>query len=116
MFGWLWKKRVHEPLAVGALLGASASFHTMWILNLLRYRVPSLDETLLIAPSVGSVSGIYAAGVATYALVFGVVVLWLRGRDCSDIRDRVFWFYVVSTAVFVVMTIPVVFAFKIQAG
>ena len=41
---------------------------------------------------------------------------FLRGRDCTELRDRAFWFFVVSLIMFLVLTFPFVYVFEIAVS
>jgi hypothetical protein len=84
-----------------------------WIANLLVHRSEWVREQATLVASVGPVSGLYFKSAVGYILLFGIFVLIFRGRDCSHWRDRAFWFFLVSIATFLVLTLPVVYEFSI---
>lgn len=100
MFHW-FTSRIHEPVAVAALVGASAALHAGWMLNLLWYRLARVD----------TLGALYLFVLCVYTILFVLTLAWCRGRDCADIRDRAYHFFLVSIAIFVAMTLPVVYGF-----
>lgn len=114
MFG-LFKKRIHEPIALAAIIAASVSFHIAWIVNLIFTRSSIFDSYLTLSDVVGPITGMYTVVGITYLITFGATVIWCRGKDCTDYRERVFWFFIVSLIVFLVLTHPLVYEFEITA-
>lgn len=106
-------KRVHESLALSAYLSAAVTLQIAWIANLLVHRVPIVREQFNLIPSIGPVSGLYLKTIVSYFLLFGIFVLLFRGKDCSRWRERVFWFFLVSIVMFLVLTLPIVYEFSI---
>lgn len=113
LFGLL-QKRVHEPIALGALLGASISLHAAWILNLLFTRLPTLENYLTLSERIGPVTGMYAVTGVTFLVAFGLATIWFRGKDCAHFRSRAFWFFIASVAAFAVLTHPLVYEFELS--
>lgn len=109
----LFHKRVHESLATAAFLSVAVTLQIAWMANFLVHRIPSIREQFNIIPSVGPVSGLYLKTFISSFLLFGIFVLLFRGKDCSHWRDRVFWFFLVSIVMFLVLTLPIVYEFTV---
>ena len=113
MFGFFRRKCLHESLALSVILAVSVTLHGSWLANLVMTRYMPAREALAIFPSIGPVVGLYALSIAIFLIVFGLSVLWFRGKDCSHFRDGIFWFFVVAVAAFLILTIPYLFEFVI---
>lgn len=109
MLHFFRRERIHEPIAVGAVIAAAVSLNVMWMLNLLSYRFAGLEQSLTLIPNVGTGTGLFLAGFITFLFVWACVAVLLRGRDCSDYRDRAFWFFVLTIVLYLVFTFPPVF-------
>lgn len=100
--------RIHEPIALGALVAAALALHALWIGNLLVMRIPAVAQVFDLFPPLGPVSGLYDLVAIIYVVVFAAVALHYRGRDCSHARDGAFWLFVSSLVAFTVLTLPFV--------
>ncbi len=109
----LFKKRIHESVALSAYLSAALTLQIAWIANWMVHRSQWVRTQFTVSESIGPVSGLYAKSVIVYVLIFGLCVLLFRGRDVSHWRDRVFWFFLFSILMFGVLTLPIVFEFVI---
>ena len=114
MFGLFKREKIHEPIALGALVAASMTLHSVWITNLLMDRSDSIFLLFTLSNRIGPVTGIYFFAALVYATVFGATTLWFRGKDCRAFRDRAFWFFMVSITAYTIMTIPAVYTFEIM--
>ncbi len=115
----LWNffhKRIHESLALAAFLSAAVTLQVAWMANLLAHRSEWVREQYTLVASVGPISGLYLKSAICYILLFGIFVLIFRGKDCSHWRDRVFWFFLISIAMFLVLTLPIVYQFSITVN
>lgn len=106
--------RIHESIALSAFLSASFTLHLAWIRNLLVHKISFFRDLLNIVPSVGPVSGLYLTTVISFLLLFGIFVLFFKGRDCSVWRGRVFGFFYISVVMFLVFTLPAVYEFSVS--
>jgi hypothetical protein len=97
----LFKDRVHEPVAVAGMAGAAAALHAAWMANLLLFRWSRTD----------TLSPLYLFVACVFVIIFTLMLAWCRGRDCSDIRDRVLHAFCVAVFVFLAMTFPPVYGF-----
>jgi hypothetical protein len=113
MLGLFHRKRIHEPVAIGAVIASAVSLNAFWILNLLSARVVAVWDLLNLNPELGSITGLALASSAVYLLTWAIVALLLRGRDCSDYRDRAFWFLIVSIFLFLIFSFPAVYGFSL---
>jgi len=113
MFRNLFKPRVHESVAIASVFAASVALHVAWITNLLVHRSETVWNWFLLDPDLGPISGMYTKTLITFFVV--LIVSWLiwRGRDCSHSRNRVFWFFIASIVMFLVMTLPFVYEFQL---
>ncbi len=98
-----FKQRIHESIAVAALVAASAALHAGWILNLIWYRSNLVD----------SLGSLYLFVVSVYAIIFFFSLAWCKGRDCSDHRDRAYHTFLISALIFIAMTLPIVYGFSV---
>ena len=105
------RPHIHEPIALAALAAAAISLQALWILNLLSLRIVPVAEWLTLVPQLGPASGLYAFVASAYLVVFILSALLLRGRDCSHLRDGLFWFFAASLAAFAILTLPFVIGF-----
>ncbi|MCX6714824.1 MAG: hypothetical protein NTX72_03345 [Candidatus Uhrbacteria bacterium] len=108
------KNRFHESVACAALLAGSITLQVMWIVNLLVVRIPFIAQLYSIVPSVGPISGMYLKAVLTFVLVFLIAALYWRGKDCSHHRTSLLNFFLFSTVIFFVMTLPFVYSFSVM--
>lgn len=108
------KNRFHESVACAALLAGSITLHVMWIVNLLVVRVPLLARLSSIVPAVGPISGMYVKALGSFVAVFFLACWYWRGKDCSHHRRSLLWFFLFSTVIFFVMTLPFVYAFSVR--
>ena len=113
MFRKIFKKRIHEPIALSAIFATSVSLHIAWITNLAVARSETAYSLYSISGSVGPVSGLYLQTFVVFLVVFGLSTFFLAGRDVSHWRERVFWFLVLSIGIFLIMTMPFIFGFEI---
>lgn len=102
MFHW-FKKRIHEPVAVAALVGAASALHAAWIVNLLFFRQAMAD----------TLSTLFLFAACVYAIMFALTLAWCRGRDCADLRERSIHALSVAVLVFLAMTFPLVYGFHL---
>ncbi|MBI4435293.1 hypothetical protein HY630_01345 [Candidatus Uhrbacteria bacterium] len=110
----LFKERIHESFALAALFAGSVALHVAWIDNLLITRSPKIADWVTLNPNIGPISGLYVDVVGAYFVALLVAAALWRGRDVSHWRDRVFWFFVVSIVVFLLMTLPFVYGFAVN--
>jgi hypothetical protein len=98
-----FRSRIHESVAIAALAAASVALHAGWIANLLVVRLAKTDV----------LSSLYLFVTTVYVVIFAMTLAWLRGRDCSLMRDRIFHFFLASALIFIAMTLPVVYGFSV---
>jgi hypothetical protein len=115
LFSHLFRPRIHESVALAGLTAVSAALHMGWLIHFILFRSSAVLGWFLLDESVGPISGIYLMTLLMFVLVFVLSVLWFRGRDCTDFRDRVFWFFIVSLILFAILTFPPVYGFEIIA-
>lgn len=106
---FFFRQRIHESVAIAAVLSTSITLHALWIANLLMIRLPAVSGFFESGTSRGAVGGLCAFGVLCFLVVWCVLSLVFRGRDCSHHRESAFWFLVTSVIIFFVMTMPPVF-------
>jgi len=111
MFG---KNRIHEPFAIAAIFSAAVTLHAAWMLNILFSRLPNASAYLTLSDRIGPITGMYTISGVLFLTIFGFTVIWLRGRDCSAYRDRVFWFFTAALVAFIILTHPIVYEFGIR--
>ena len=106
-------KRIHESIALSALLSGAFTLQTAWIANLLVYRNEWVRDWFTLSEKIGPISGMYLRSFIAYAVLFGVFMILWRGKDCSHWRQRVFWFFLISVVMFLIMTLPIVYQFSV---
>ena len=79
------------------------------------FRAPELFDRLYLNEALGPISIVYLLSLGVGLPSFLLFCFFLRGRDCTDLRDRAFWFFVVSLILFVILTFPPVYGFEIVA-
>ena len=109
----LFKKRIHESVALAAYLSAAIVFQIAWMANWLVHRSDWIQSQFNLVESVGPISGLYLKTAVGYFLLFGIFVVVFRGKDVSHWRDRVFWFFLFSLVMFFVLTLPIVYEFVV---
>ncbi|OGL61597.1 hypothetical protein A3C09_00815 [Candidatus Uhrbacteria bacterium RIFCSPHIGHO2_02_FULL_47_44] len=114
MFHHLFKNRFHESIACAALLAGALTLQVMWIVNLLVVRIPFIARLYTIIPSVGPISGMYLKAIGTFVFVFLIAGWYWRGKDCSHHRKSLLSFFLFSTLIFFVMTLPFVYSFSVR--
>lgn len=112
----LFRHRIHESIALSAFLAVSFTLQIGWIANWLVHRSPWVAEQFTLSDQLGPVSGLYLKSFVSFILLFGVCVLAFRGRDIAHWRDRVFWFFIASVLMFLVLTLPFVYEFQVTVG
>ncbi len=109
-----FRNRIHESLALSALFAGSVALHVAWIDNLLITRSVFIREFITLNPDIGPISGLYVDTLGAFFVSFLLAAFFWRGRDVSHWRDRVFWFFVTSIVVFLLMTLPFVYGFAVS--
>lgn len=109
MFKFLFKKHVHEPIAAAAMGSAGVIFHFAWISNLLVNRSSEISQFFTISETIGPMSGMLFADLIIFLVVFGLLTFAWKGKDCSERKNTIYWFFVTAIIAFFVMTLPVVY-------
>lgn len=110
-----FKKRIHESVALSVYLASALTLQVAWIANWLVYRSEWVRNLMSINASIGPISGLYLKTFCVFVLVFGLSVLFFRGKDVSHWRERVVWLFFVSVVMFLVLTYPSVYEFVITS-
>ncbi|MBI4438230.1 hypothetical protein HY631_04755 [Candidatus Uhrbacteria bacterium] len=109
-----FRNRIHESLALCALFSGAVALHVAWIDNLLITRSRVFAEFITLNPDVGPVSGLYVDTLGAFFMTFLLAASVWRGKDVSHWRDRVFWFFIASILLFLLMTLPFVYGFVVS--
>ena len=116
LFDQFFKPRVHESVAISALLAVSLALHAAWLSHLILFRVPELFNRLFLSDTIGPIFIVYTLSLGVGLGSFLLFRFLLRCRDCTELRDRAFWFFVVSLIMFLVLTFPFVYVFEIAVS
>lgn len=106
-------KRIHESVAVSAMVALAASLNVAWIANLALTRSAAAVEALTVSQLLGPVSGLYLLFALSYVMIFWAALAWLHGRDCSHYRQGAFWLVIASLVAFFLLTLPVLYESQI---
>lgn len=109
---FFFKPRIHESIAIAAVIAAAVVLHGLWITNLLLIRSTLVSGFFHGASEKSAVPSLYLFGLLLFLTIWWILVLVFKGRDCSDYREGALWFFVISAIVFFVMTVPVVVGFS----
>jgi hypothetical protein len=109
------KPRIHESVALAAIIAAAAALHSLWIANMLLTRCPMVKGFFSGSSEKGAVASLCLFGLLLFSAVWCVLSLAFKGRDCSPHRESAFWFLVVSVLIFFVMTLPPVFVLNLSS-
>ena len=109
----LFRKRIHESFALAAILAGAVALHVAWMDNLLITRSTTMRDWITLNPEIGPISGLYVDVLGAYFTTLLIAAAVWRGKDVSHWRDRVFWFFIVSVVVFLMMTLPFVYGFAV---
>ncbi len=108
-----FKHRVHESVALSVFLAASMTMHIAWMGNWLVYRSAWVRQIMTVSSTIGPISGLYMKSIVSFFVLFGLFMLYFRGKDVLAWRERVVWFFLASILIFIVFTLPPVFEFSI---
>ena len=84
-----------------------------WIDHLLIVRSSTIRDWVTLVPAIGPISGLYIDTIGAFFVTLLLAAALWRGKDVIHWRDRVFWFFVCSIVLFLVMTLPFVYGFVI---
>lgn len=105
------RPRIHESLALAAVLATAVTVNILWITNFLIFRLPTVKGFFEISPERGVIADLFLFGFVLFLIFWLLFSLIFKGRDCSVHRESGFWFLVVSLILFLIMTFPSVFSF-----
>jgi hypothetical protein len=106
-------KRIHESVAFSAVLACAIALNVAWIDNLLISRVLFFRNFLTLNENIGPISGLYVVTAGSFFVSFFLAFVVWRGRDLAHWRSRIFWFFIASIIIFLLMSLPFVYDFKI---
>lgn len=110
----MFASRIHESCALASLLAGSVALHIAWMDNLLIHRSRFVRDILTLNPDIGPISGLYLDTLGAFFVLLIILTAFWRGKDVSHWRERVFWFFILSIAIFLLMTLPFVYGFAIS--
>ena len=111
MFGK--EKRIRESLALSAVFAGSVALHAAWIDHLLITRSEVIADWITVNPDIGPISGLYVDVLASFFVALLLALFFWKGKDVRAWQDRIFWFFVMSVVIFLVMTLPFVYGFAV---
>jgi hypothetical protein len=106
--------RIHESLAIAALLAGGVALNVAWIDNLLITRSDVIASWITINPAIGPISGLYVDTLGAFFVTYLFAAAIWRGKDVSHWRGQVFWFFFASVVAFIILTLPFVFGFVVS--
>ena len=112
----LFHDRIHESFALAAVMAASVALHVAWMDNLLITKSKTIAQWVTLNPDIGPISGLYIDVLGAYFVSLLIFAALWRGRDVSHWRERVFWFFITSIIIFLLMTLPFVYGFAVNDG
>ena len=105
----LFSRRIHESIAISSFVAGSFALQIAWMTNVLVYRSDVVADRLTVVSDIGPVSGLYLITICTFFIVFLIALVFSKGRDVSHWRERVYWFFLTSVILFLVMSMPVIY-------
>ncbi len=106
--------RIHESLALAAIFAGGVALNVAWIDNLLVSRSVIMASWMNLNPEIGPISGLYVDTLGAFFVTYLIAAALWRGKDLAHWRDRVFWFFVVSIVLFIIMTLPFIYGFVVS--
>lgn len=107
------KKRVRESVALSAVFAGSIALHVAWIDHLLIRQSDVVAAWMNLRPEIGPISGLYLDVLGAFFVAFLLGLAFWRGKDVREWQERIFWFFISSIVVFVLMTMPFVYGFAV---
>lgn len=111
MFGK--QSRIRESLALSAVFAGGVALHVAWIDHLLIRRSETIRSWVTINPEIGPISGLYLDVLGAFFVALLLALAFWKGRDVRHWQDRIFWFFLSSMVLFMLMTLPFVYGFAV---
>ncbi|MFH1253290.1 MAG: hypothetical protein V1664_03100 [Candidatus Uhrbacteria bacterium] len=106
-------QKIHEPIALAAVISAAMALQVFWISNFLFSRFCGLGYSVVFTSGWEMIGVLYVLAGLVFLALWSILALVFRGRDVSHHRNSAFWFLVISLFIFLVMTAPPVFQLAI---
>lgn len=107
------KKRVRESVALSAVFAGSIALHVAWIDHLLIRKSDVVRAWITLNPEIGPISGLYVDVLGAFFVAFLLGLAFWRGKDVRGWQERIFWFFISSVVIFILMTMPFVYGFAV---
>lgn len=107
------RQYIHEPLALAATLSAALTINVLWIINLFFNRSWGFNFCAKVASGIEIMAIIYGLSIIIFFVLFGVLAIIFRGRDCSHYRNDAFGFLLISFLIYLLMTVPPIYEFNL---
>jgi hypothetical protein len=107
------KRRVPESVALSIVGAASLALHAGWISYVLAVRSDVVRSFFEMRAPFGLAGGLHLFTASVFLVFVGLGVALFKGKDCSEYRDHVFWFFLASIVMYLLMTVPGIAQFSL---
>lgn len=113
MWPFTKKRRIPESVALSTVAAASLALHAGWIAYVLTVRSEAARGVFEMQAPFGIAGGLHLFSMSVFLILSGLGIVLFKGKDCSKYRDHIFWFFLISIVVYLLMTIPGVARFSV---
>jgi len=108
------KRRVPESVALSIVGAASLALHAGWISYVLVVRSSTVRNFFEMQAPFGLAGGLHLFTASVFLVLAGLGIILFKGKDCSNYRDHIFWLFLASIVVYLLMTVPGVAQFSMS--